>query len=90
MAYQPKPGSGTLFINNRRETDTHPHLSGSILLPDGKEYWFSGWIKQGKDGGNDIRTAEASGSFISVSIGKQKLPKGQAPAKKVDDDSVPF
>lgn len=77
--YQPKPGSGTLFDNTRKQTENHPDLTGSILLPDGKEYWLSAWKKQGRNG-----------EFLSVSIGKEKLPKGSAPAKADNKDDVPF
>ena len=49
MAYEPKNNSGSLFVNDRKETASHPDFSGSAVV-DGKEYWLSGWKKPGKDG----------------------------------------
>lgn len=41
--------SGAIFINDRKEKDTHPDRKGKGLI-NGKEYWIAGWIKQGKSG----------------------------------------
>jgi hypothetical protein len=49
MAYEQKDNSGTLFKNDRREKDTHPHATGSALI-GGVEYWVSAWTKEGKKG----------------------------------------
>ena len=35
---------GALWNNDRKQSDKHPDLSGSIMI-DGKEYWVSGWKK---------------------------------------------
>ena len=40
---------GVLFPNDRKETDKHPDFKGSINV-EGREYWLSGWKKQGKKG----------------------------------------
>ena len=47
--YEQKDNSGSLFPNERKETDKHPDRTGTALI-DGKEYWVSGWIKDGKKG----------------------------------------
>ena len=47
--YEQKDNSGTLFKNDRREKDTHPHSTGTALI-DGVEYWVSAWTKDGQKG----------------------------------------
>jgi hypothetical protein len=49
MAYEQKDMSGSLFRNDRREKDTHPHAKGSALI-GGVEYWVSAWTKEARDG----------------------------------------
>jgi hypothetical protein len=49
MAYEQKDNSGTLFKNDKREKDTHPHATGTALI-DGVEYWVSAWTKEGAKG----------------------------------------
>jgi hypothetical protein len=79
MAYIPKEGSGSLFKNDRKTTETHPDYTGSIMV-NGKEHYLSGWIKEG-----------TKGKFFSISIGKEKQPKGFIP-KGSDEiiDDTPF
>ena len=85
MAYEMKEGSGSLFKNTRKTTETHPDYNGSIMV-NGKEHWLSAWVKEGKNG-----------KFFSVSIGQEKKPKGfteagsnELPKHTIEDDSVPF
>lgn len=59
---------GSLFVNDRKETDKHPDFSGSINV-DGKDYWLNGWKKTSNKSGNE---------FFSLSV-KEKT--GAAPQK---------
>lgn len=74
---------GTLGKNKRREKDTHPEYNG-VLNVDGKDYWLSGWVKEGPEG-----------KFFSLSV-KAKEAKQQeqqkAPSRSdfQDDSSIPF
>jgi len=38
---------GVLFNNNRKEMEKQPDYNGSLNV-EGKEYWLSGWKKEGK------------------------------------------
>jgi len=89
MAYEPKPGSLTLFKNDRKEKDTHPDYKGDGMDLEGNPVWISAWIKDG-----------AKGKFMSCSIQRKEAqvsdaakpaPKGyQPPAGGIDDDLPPF
>lgn len=68
MAEYDNTNRGVLFENDRKETDKHPDMTGSLNI-NGVDHWFSGWWKEGR-----------SGEFLSLSIGKPKEAKGAAPA----------
>jgi len=40
--YVPKDMSGSLWVNDRKEKDTHADYQGSCVI-DGKQFWISGW-----------------------------------------------
>ena len=50
MADYDNNNRGALFVNDRKEKDTHPDYRGSIEA-DGVEYWVSCWIKEPRGGG---------------------------------------
>lgn len=89
--YEQKDMSGTLFKNDRREKDSHPHAKGTALI-DGVEYWVSAWTKDG-----------AKGKFQSLSF-QRKEPKPQSAPQQPSqsygkasgsaprelDDEIPF
>ena len=74
--------TGVLFINDRKEKDTHPTRKGSLNV-DGKEYWLSGWDKE-----------TSKGETISLSIqpkdarqaGKQAATAKREAAPDFDDE----
>ena len=49
MAYQQKDNSGSLFKNDRKESDTHPDYKGPALI-GGIEHWLDAWINETSDG----------------------------------------
>jgi hypothetical protein len=67
MAYEQRDLSGSLFKNEKREKDTHPNLTGTVMI-GGVEYWASGWTKERSNGEK----------WISLSF----KPKERAPADK--------
>ena len=42
MAFVHKENTGSIFKNDKRESETHPHGKGSAMI-DGVEYWVSAW-----------------------------------------------
>ena len=82
MAYIPKPGSFTLFKNDKKQTETHPDYRGDEMDMNGEPVWVSAWIREG-----------AKGKFMSCSM--QHKNKDQPVKKKVDvmsdlDNDLPF
>lgn len=74
MAYEQKDNTGSLFKNDRREKDSHPHAKGSAMI-DGVEYWVSAWTKEGQ-----------KGRWQSLSFQR----KDEKPAAKRNSDDAPW
>ena len=49
MTYEPKPGSFTLFKNNKDGNEKRPDYTGDGMDLDGRLVRVSAWIKQGKN-----------------------------------------
>jgi hypothetical protein len=78
MAYD-NTNSGLLARNDKQGNDSRPDYRGSINV-DGREYWLSAWIKQGRDG-----TKLAGQKYMSLSVQPKDAPAAapspaQAPA----------
>lgn len=88
---------GVAFINDTKESDSHPDMKGSINI-EGTEYWLSAWWKTPQKGGED---------FLSFSVklkegqGQRSAPKRAAtppargrgraqPAQQDSDEDIPF
>lgn len=71
MAYEQKDNSGSLFKNDRKESDKHPGMTGTALI-NGVEYWVSSWRK---DSGS-------KGPWLSLAFKpKEERRKEPKPAK---------
>ena len=84
MSYEPKPGQGSIFKNDKKEQEKHPDYKGSLVTPDGQECWVAMWVKR----------PEGKAPFFSVSLQlKEVKPAEPAPivheAVVVKDD-LPF
>jgi hypothetical protein len=96
MAYEQRDNSGSVFVNDRKETDKHPDRTGTAMI-DGVMYYVSGWIKEGN-----------KGKFMSLAFKRkddQPAPQRAAPRREdpissgrmpprqsilPDDEEVPF
>ena len=45
MSYEPKPGQGSIFKNDKKEQEKHPDYKGSLVTPDGQECWVAMWLR---------------------------------------------
>lgn len=87
MAYETKDLTGSLFKNDRKNTDKHPDYTGSIMV-GGQEYWLSAWLKDGKNG---------KGKWMSLGLkakdtpapGRQQPADNRSYAESLDDE-IPF
>ena len=87
MAEFDNSNRGVLFKNEKKTQENHPAYTGNINI-EGTDYWLSGWIKEGKNGGK----------FFSLSVRpKQEAPRQSSePTRKAKsaaadfDDDVPF
>lgn len=81
MAYEQKDNSGSLFKNDKREKDSHPHATGSCMI-DGVEYWVSAWTKEGQ-----------KGRWQSLSFKRKEKAyerRASTPIAQELDDEIPF
>lgn len=95
MSYD-NTNTGMLAKNDRKQKDTHPDYRGTINV-DGVDYWLSGWLKTGKEGGK-----LAGQKFFSLSVqikddqaAPAPAPRAAAPAaapapSHQSDDDIPF
>jgi hypothetical protein len=95
MAYEMRPGSGSLFKNDQKTTDKHPNLKGKIMLPNGEVRWVSAWTKATSAGDKWISLAvgdivQQPGQSNQVSSHSQAKGNGFAPQAPDLDDDLPF
>lgn len=84
MSYD-NTNTGVLFRNKRKEKPTHPDHTGSINV-DGKEYWLSAWVKDGKPGSK----LEGSKFFSLALKPKDTTTAPTAETPTTADAEVPF
>jgi hypothetical protein len=88
MAYEMRPGQGSLFKNDKKTSERHPNLKGRLMLPDGSVYWVSGWTKE----------TSAGEKWISLALGDRVQQAGQSPHEQAksngyqgqQDEEIPF
>jgi hypothetical protein len=78
-----RDNSGTLGKNQRREKDSHPTHTGRCVI-DGKEFWISAWVKDGREGSKFFSLA-----FKPKESNDRQTP-ASAPAVTGFDDDIPF
>jgi hypothetical protein len=85
LAYELRDNSGSLFKNDKKETESHPNATGKVMVA-GVEYWISAWTKEG-----------AKGKFQSLAFKpceQQPMTIKQAGAVPKNfpdlDDDIPF
>lgn len=80
MAYEQRDMSGSLFRNDKKESEKHPNMTGSALI-DGVEYYVSGWTKE-----------SAKGKWISLAFKAKDGHKAEPPKSGVEklENDIPW
>jgi uncharacterized protein (DUF736 family) len=101
MAYEQRDNSGSLFKNERKETDNHPDYNGSALI-DGTAYWMSAWLNESRDGKKYMsfkfkpKDAPKTISERAAIKDDPRFSSGRTPQKPMRpvgddlDDTIPF
>lgn len=84
VPYEQRDNSGSLFRNDKRESDSHPNMKGSAMI-GGVEYWVSAWTN----------TSERTGEkYQKLSFQRKDDKPAAAPASKPArdnwDQEIPF
>jgi hypothetical protein len=97
MAFEPRDNSGALFLNDRREKETHPNAKGSAII-GGVEFWVSAWTKTDRNGAKfqslsfELKDKARAGDRDQQH--RQNLGNGgfraSEPAQTDLDDEIPF
>lgn len=75
---------GSIWRNDRKETDKHPDFTGSLNV-EGVEYWVSAWKR--KEGASEKAPAL---SFTVKPKDEQRKPQKPRPIQEDMNDSIPW
>ena len=94
MSYD-NTNSGMLSRNDKKEKDTHPDFKGAINV-EGREYWLSAWVKEGKPGGKmegrkyfSLSVTPKNQDTITVNPAEAKKFSNKATSFDQLDDDIP-
>lgn len=95
MPYETRDNSGSLFVNDKKEKDSHPDRSGKAMI-GGVEYYVSGWLKESAGGKKflslafkPVQSSQDRGDGWHIEPKKAK-PKPAPVADKFEDDDIPW
>ena len=74
---------GSIWKNAKRETDKHPHLTGTLNV-EGTEYWVSAWAR---DKDSNPKAPELTFSIKPKDVQSKPAEPFKA---KVEDDDMPW
>jgi hypothetical protein len=66
---------GALFKNDRKQADKHADYTGKLNV-GGKDYWISGWVKEGKSGkffSLSVKPQAPAADWVDAGPGKAKI-----------------
>ena len=92
MSYEAKPGTFSLFKNDRKESETHPDYKGDGADLYGNPVWVNAWLKKTKDGKTYMSCAIKLKEPRPETGRERQQRKAEAPkpAAEFDDSEIPF
>jgi len=94
--FEIKPGNFQLFKNTKKTDPKHADWTGTIKLPDGREFWFNMYDKAGPKGtyfsgyiGKEKQALNQSASFNSFAP-SAPIGRPENYVNTIEDDAVPF
>ena len=81
MAYEHKPGTGTIFKVEDKKSDNFPDYKGDIVLEDGTKKQIALWVREKNDGGKYF-SAKISAPYIA--------PETTETIQEDDKNDLPF
>jgi len=85
--YEQKDNSGAMFVNDKKETESHPDRKGSAMV-GGVEYWVSGWINESAKG-NKYMSLSFTPKEQAHKQGVKKVVS-QVETQELLEDDIPF
>jgi uncharacterized protein (DUF736 family) len=80
--------TGSLFRNDRKESDNHPDYKGSALL-GGVDHWMDAWINTDRNG-NKYMSVKFKPKEALEPQAKQRWTANEVTGDADLDDDVPF
>ncbi len=84
MPYEQRDNSGSLFRNDRKETENHPDYTGKCMV-NGEEMRMAAWLKEAKNG-----TKWMSFSFSEPREAKAPTQSPLSGNGEADSEDIPF
>ena len=90
MAYEQKPGTGSIFKNERKAAENHPDYQGSIVTPEGQKYDLSLWVKKSQGGTSYFSVGVRPPYVRPDAPAETQQPEQSAVSSPADSDALPF
>ncbi len=96
MAYETKPGTGSLFRNEKGDNEKAPDYKGKVVTPDGTEFEIAGWMRESQKGVKYMSISvkepfkkQEPANTASAYVLPEPKPRPTASSTPVQDD-LPF
>lgn len=92
--YEPKPGTGSAFANDRKTEDWHADWRGKILLPDGSQHYLDIYDNVSKSG-VPYRSVRVGNPVANTNGGQRPVQNNKPASQAVEniaelEDDLPF